>query len=235
MTSGHSVTAAAPTPASGLIASIERAIGALVEYAAGILVVVETLILFAGVVSRYLIRRPFTWTDELASILFLWLAMFGAVVAYQRREHMRMSALVNGAGPRGKALLEAFALALGVAFLALVLLPAVEYAHDEIMIVTPALEIPNIWRASALPVGIILMLVLGVLRIGRQGTVADFVIALAVIGLVAGGLYAAKPALMAMGNYRLIVFFVLLVAAGVLAGAPIAFVFGIAKIGRAHV
>ena len=32
----------------------------------------------------------------------------------------------------------------------------------------------------------------------------------------------------AMGNYRLVVFFILLVAAGVLAGAPIAFVFAIA-------
>ena len=47
--------------------------------------------------------------------------------------------------------------------------PALEYAIDEAMIVTPALEMPNIWRATALPVGIALMLLLGVLRIAPLG------------------------------------------------------------------
>ena len=28
--------------------------------------------------------RRFVWTDELASILFLWLAMLGSVIALQR-------------------------------------------------------------------------------------------------------------------------------------------------------
>ena len=37
--------------------------------------------------------------------------------------------------------------------------------------------------------------------------------------------------LLAMGNYKLVVFFVLLVAAGVLAGLPIAFAFGVATFG----
>ena len=54
---------------------------------------IEMLVLFAGVVSR-LFRRPFTWSDEFASILFLWLAMLGAVVAFRRGEHMRMSTFV---------------------------------------------------------------------------------------------------------------------------------------------
>ena len=70
-------TAAAP---ASFIGRIENGIGRCAEFAAGILVVVETAILFAGVVSRYVIHRPFTWSDELASILFLWLAMLGAVV-----------------------------------------------------------------------------------------------------------------------------------------------------------
>jgi len=153
--------------ASSLTGRIENSIGRFAEYAAGILVLVETAILFAGVVSRYVIHRPFTWSDELASILFLWLAMLGAVVAYRRSEHMRMSALVDGASPRTKAIMNALALVAGLAFLTLVMGPALEYAYDELMIVTPALEIPNIWRAAALPVGFALMIVLGLLRIGR--------------------------------------------------------------------
>ena len=206
---------------------IEDTIGRFAELAAGILVLVETLILFAGVISRYVVHRPFTWSDELASILFLWLAMLGAVVAYRRVEHMRMSALVDAAGPRTRAVLNALALVSGLAFLCLVMGPALEYAHDEIMIVTPALEIPNVWRAAALPVGFGLMIVLGLLRIGRVAPAKDCAIAAVIVVALGMALYLAKPTLMAMGNYRLIVFFVILTGGAVLAGVPIAFAFGL--------
>ncbi|MBV9739165.1 MAG: TRAP transporter small permease subunit, partial [Hyphomicrobiales bacterium] len=63
---------------------VDTAIGRVVETLAGVLVALETLILFAGVVARYGLRAPLVWSDELASILFLWLAMLGAVVAYRR-------------------------------------------------------------------------------------------------------------------------------------------------------
>ena len=217
----------ATTTSTPGLSRIENAIGTFAEYAAGILVLVETAILFAGVISRYVIHRPFTWSDELASILFLWLAMLGAVVAYRRSEHMRMSALVDGAAPRTKAILNALALVAGLAFLLLVMGPALEYAHDEMMIVTPALEIPNIWRAAALPVGFGLMIVLGLLRIGRTSSARDCLIAAAIVIGLGVILYLAKPLLMAMGNYRLLVFFVLLVGAAVLGGVPIAFAFGL--------
>ena len=223
----HGAGTAVSEAPSGVLDATERWIGQAAELAAGILVVVETLVLFAGVVSRYVFRRPFTWSDELASILFLWLAMLGAVVAYRRSEHMRMSALVNSAGPRRRALLEALALATGVAFLGLILWPALEYAIDEIAISTPSLEIAGAWRAAALPFGMGLMLLLGLMRIGRHGTARDFLLALAFIAAVGAGLYLAKPLLAAMGNYRLIVFFVVLVGAAVLAGVPIAYAFGI--------
>src|SRR5206468_2191359 len=56
---------------------IDNALGWITEVPAAILVVAEIVILFAGVVSRYVFNQPLTWSDELASILFLWLAMLG--------------------------------------------------------------------------------------------------------------------------------------------------------------
>jgi tripartite ATP-independent transporter DctM subunit len=209
------------------IAAADAAIGRLVETVVGALVAVETLILFAGVVSRYVFQHPLTWSDELASILFLWLAMLGAVVAYRRVEHMRMGALIANAGPRRRAVFEALALCVGLTFLVVMLGPAIDYAVDEAAVVTPALEIPTIWRAAALPVGIGLMLLLGLVRIGRGMRLADVALALAVIAVVGGALTLATPLLMAIGNYKLLVFFVLLTGGAVLAGIPIAFAFGI--------
>src|SRR3954469_11459277 len=218
-------------PASSFALSAARAerwLGRMVEVPVALLTALEVLILLAGVISRYVFHRPFTWSDELASILFLWLAMLGAVVAFRRGEHMRMSTLVARASPNWRTFFEAFAVAVAVAFLALVLYPTFEYALDEAAIVTPAMEIPNIWRAAALPVGCALMLVFALLRLARTGGLGQILLALCVIAAIGAGLWMLKPVFVAMGNYKLVVFFVLLVAAGVLAGAPIAFVFAIA-------
>src|SRR6476646_3493879 len=53
-------------PCVPILEKVEAAIGGLVELVAGTLVAVETAILFAGVVSRYALRQPLTWSDELA-------------------------------------------------------------------------------------------------------------------------------------------------------------------------
>ncbi len=223
------VAPAAPQVAGGLArvaGTAERGLRRGVEFTAGTLVAVETTILLAGVVSRYVLHRPLTWSDELASILFLWLAMLGAVVAYARVEHMRMSALVRKNGVETP-FAAALSLAAGLGFLLLVLPYATEYAIDEAAIVTPALEIPNVWRASAMPVGIGLMVVLGILRIGRDLPVRDVALAAALVVAVGLALWVAKPLFGPMGNYKLVVFFVLLVGAAVLSGIPIAFAFGL--------
>jgi tripartite ATP-independent transporter DctM subunit len=209
-------------------ARLEGWLGGVVEVSVGLLTALEVLILLAGVISRYMFRNPLVWSDELASILFLWLAMLGAVVAFRRGEHMRMSTLVARAPPRWRVFFEAFAVALAIAFLALILHSSIEYALDEAAITTPALEIPNIWRASAIPIGCALMLIFALFRLTRLSGLGQLLLALVVIAVIGAGLWMLKPLFIVMGNYKLLVFFVLLVAAGVLAGAPIAFVFAIA-------
>src|SRR5580700_3891135 len=70
-------------------------IGRAAEFIGALLVLAETCILFTGVVSRYVFDSPIMWTDELATFLFLWLAMFGAVVALRRDGHMRLTTFVT--------------------------------------------------------------------------------------------------------------------------------------------
>src|SRR6202035_5508551 len=91
------------------VVSLESWLALLVEIPAACLVVAEIAILFAGVVARYGLRSPLIWSDELASILFLWLAMLGAAVAFRRSEHMRMTAVVASASPAVRAWLDVVA------------------------------------------------------------------------------------------------------------------------------
>src|SRR4051795_4719020 len=154
-----------------LAVSIESTMGLLVEIPAALLVIAEIVILFAGVVARYGLHRPLIWSDELASILFLWLARVGAAVAFRRSEHMRMTAIVARAGSGMRAYLDAVATCAALAFLLMIVWPAFDYAYEESFITTPALQIPNFWRAAALPAGICLMGLFALLRLARTADI----------------------------------------------------------------
>jgi len=210
---------------------LHRLLGVLVEVPAALLVLAEVIVLLMGVTSRYLLHQPLIWSDELASILFLWLAMLGAIVAFQRGDHMRMTAIVGMLAPRRRAFLDLIAIASAIAFLAFVVHPAFEFAQDEISVTTPAMGIANVWRAAALPIGLGLMLLVGLIQILRVGRLKDAVLALGLVGLIVGGLALAGPALKPLGNWNLMLFFVVGVGTMVLLGLPIAFSFGLATFG----
>src|SRR4051812_13965242 len=211
-------------------ASLERAFGTLVELSAAFLVIAEIVILFAGVVARYGLQRPLIWTDELASILFLWLAMLGAAVAFRRAEHMRMTAIVASANPATRVYLDAVATCAALAFLLLIAWPAYDYAFEESFITTPALQISNVWRAAALPVGTALMALFALLRLARSGSRTLIAAALTVAYLIAF-FWLVQPWLRPLGNINLIIFFVGIAGFCVFAGVPIAFGFGLATYG----
>ncbi len=212
-------------------AAAQRVLARCLEVPVALLVAADIVVLFAGVVARFVLHRPLVWTDELASMLFLWLAMLGAALAFHRVEHMRMTALVDRLSPAGRALLDLIAVAASLAFLLLLVLPSYDYASDEAFITTPALEISNAWRAAALPVGLGLMAVFAVLRLAAETSPRRVASAIAVVGLVLGAALLAAPLFRGLGHINLVLFFVVGVAAGVAAGVPIAFSFGLATFG----
>jgi TRAP-type C4-dicarboxylate transport system permease small subunit len=197
--SDHAITV--PTAADpGIAARLDRVIGTALELVTAALVAIEIVILFVGIVARYVFHNPLIWSDELASMLFLWLAMLGAVVAFRRSEHMRMTALVASAGPRLRAYLDLVAICAALAFLLLIVHPAYEYASDEGVITTPALQISNAWRAAALPVGTCLMALLAFLRLIRFGEWRLVVSAALSVAIVIGLFWLAQPLFRPLGN-----------------------------------
>lgn len=46
------------------------------------------------VFTRYVLRRPSSWTDELATLLIIWVALLGASVAFLHQGHLGVDFLV---------------------------------------------------------------------------------------------------------------------------------------------
>ncbi|AVF41970.1 TRAP transporter large permease subunit [Pandoraea apista] len=222
---------AEPTHAlARLFCHVNRAVMKVTEAAAVLLVVAETLILLAGVISRYGFDNPLTWSDELAQILFIWLSMLGAVLALDRGEHMRLSAIVNKLPAAWRDWFQTMAALTVCVFVALIIMPAYTHAIEQMDITTPALEIPDGLRAAALPVGAALMLIAAISRMARCSTLRQFGLGVLFVAALGAALWLGRPALIAMGNYNLLVFFVLIVGACVAGGIPIAFAFGTATL-----
>jgi tripartite ATP-independent transporter DctM subunit len=213
-----------------LLGRIELWVAAIIEIPAAILIVVEIALLFAGVLARYVFHRPIVWSDELASILFLWLAMLGASIALRMNSHMRLTLFVNRASPATRQWFEVAGTVMTGIFVAMIIAPAIEYMLDESLITTPALGIPNSWRTMALVTGAVLMMAIILLRLARHASLLQFVSVIALCALGAEGVWLLRPMLVAIGNFNLLIFFVAGVGLCIVIGVPIAFCFGLSTV-----
>jgi tripartite ATP-independent transporter DctM subunit len=211
------------------VRSLDRLLGLATEPLAAVVVVVEVVVLLTGVVSRFVFNHPLTWSDELASIMFLWLAMLGAAIAQRRGQHMRMTALIGMCSGSLRGMLETAGTAAPALFLLLILIPSYNFAEDQTFVHTPALGLNDAFRAAALPVGVVLMLIASLVRSADRGW-RNLLFAIAVIAVLAGVLYALGPWIHAIGNWNLVIFFTVLLGFGVLVGVPIAFCFGLSTV-----
>lgn len=227
MTQAEGSAVGRPEPATWLILA-DAFLARLVEIPAALLVAAEVCVLFMGIVARTVFEHPLVWSDELATLLFLWLAMLGSVVAMQRREHMRMSGLVARLSPVRRTQLEAVALAACIAFLFMIAWPAWKFAQGQRPITTPALGWSDAWRAAAMPCGVALMILVGLVRLLRDLRGKDALLGIAVVAVLVGGFWLARPVFAPLGQLNLLIFFIGVGAGCVFAGIPIAFAFGLA-------
>jgi tripartite ATP-independent transporter DctM subunit len=61
---------------------------------------VQVVVVLAGVISRYVVNRPIAGSDEIATLVLVWLTFLGGAVAQRRRSHPSVSLLVERLDPR---------------------------------------------------------------------------------------------------------------------------------------
>lgn len=198
-----------------------------IEFASALLLVIIVVMLLVGVVARYIFSIPIVWIDEVVSLSFLWLAMLGTAIAMHRNEHLRLTLFLEMMPERVRGFVHALALVAIAAFLLALIHPAIIYAEDEWFVKTPALDIPNTYRVSALAFGILSML--GVLVVYASHTVskANLLGATVVVAAAAAACWLGSDFLSSLGLYNIMIFLVILVALCLVAGVPIAFCFGL--------
>ena len=71
-----------------------KSLSFLLEVSMGLLV----LDVLLGVVSRYVMGKQVSWTEELACLLLVWSSFFGIALAFNSRAHLGIDLIVNMMG-----------------------------------------------------------------------------------------------------------------------------------------
>ena len=91
---------AGPTGMKGESVHFKKGIERAFQAITALLMMGMVVLTLLQVASRYALQSPYPWTEELARINLIYLTFFGSVVAFQRREHLKIEILVH-ALPRG--------------------------------------------------------------------------------------------------------------------------------------
>ena len=62
------------------------------EYVAVFLIIVLGLMLSSQIILRYVFEMGFTWIEEIARVIFIWVIFLGSVVGVRRNLHFKVTA-----------------------------------------------------------------------------------------------------------------------------------------------
>ncbi len=117
--------------------------------------VVMTTLVFAQVVSRYLLNSSLAFSEEITTYLFVLLSMMGTAIATKRRAHLGLSILTDAVPPMARKVLHVLGFAIGT------LLSAALFYYGVLMVinqyrlgmVTPAMQWPEWIYGTFVPFG----------------------------------------------------------------------------------
>lgn len=125
----------------------------LVEMATAALVLLIAAVLLLQVVGRHVLAYPFSWPEEVAGFLFVWLIFLGSVVAYRRRSLIGIEWLPGLLPPLGREAMRLVSNLIVVAFLVTLIWQGIEATIAAAATRTTVLRFSWLWVYLALPVG----------------------------------------------------------------------------------
>jgi len=134
-------------------------------YLAAAILAAMCAIVVIELVGRYMFNYSFTWIEELARYLLVWLTFVVASSAIWRAELIGITYVVNKLPRLGRKLVTRLSSILMAGFLVLLFYEGLTFVEMGQALMSPALRVPMSWVYLAIPVGAVLMFIqtLGVL------------------------------------------------------------------------
>lgn len=111
---------------------------------------------FMNVVSRKLMpKTPFSYTEELVVLIFLWISMFGISYAFRRHSHTGLNLVTEHLPVTGRILFVLFSMLCSAVFAGIIAYTGLELVQNHIKYaqILPSLRLPMAVQSLALPLG----------------------------------------------------------------------------------
>ncbi|MBQ5806603.1 MAG: TRAP transporter small permease [Lachnospiraceae bacterium] len=136
--------------------------------------ILMTLLTCWQVFTRYILGRPSSWSEELVSYLFAWMALLGASLVVGERGHMNIPLLVEKSAPNVRMGLSILAEVIAALFAGIILVfGGIQITNLAMAQMTSALGVPVGVFYIVLPLSGILNIVYCILNIVQIMTAAE--------------------------------------------------------------
>jgi TRAP-type C4-dicarboxylate transport system permease small subunit len=119
-----------------------------------ILFAVMAIITFINIISRYLLKYSFAFTEELVVSFFVWLTLLGTSIAFREQSHLGFSFLVDRLPQKVQRILLWLSAGLGAALFIFLIYFAMGQIGEEISlgITSSGIGVPQWWYTIGVPV-----------------------------------------------------------------------------------
>lgn len=126
------------------------------------------VLVFVGVIFRYVLLEPISWTEEVGRFCLVWVSFIGTYLAHRRCQHIAVTALVDRLSPARQKHVRILVSALLAGFMVMLMVQGTAYATAFARYNSPILELPLGIVYAALPVAATLMLIAILLDVGKE-------------------------------------------------------------------
>ncbi|MFO7887281.1 MAG: TRAP transporter small permease [Eubacteriales bacterium] len=120
---------------------------------------IMVVINFGNVVSRYILHKSWSFSEEIMVYLFVYSTFIGASVAFKRGSHLGVTWLSEKLPEKGRKILLVFSAITTLALMIILLKFGVQMVRNQIMYnqTTPALGMPEWISGISMPIGAVLI------------------------------------------------------------------------------
>lgn len=122
----------------------------------------------AGVISRYILKSPLFWTDELSRYLMIYMVFFGSALSFRADKHPSLTFIIDKLPKKLRLIWDSTIDLLLLVIILLVILGAIDMITSGPAGYTPSLRIKFIWVYWAIPLGSASMLVEIIFRLIKR-------------------------------------------------------------------
>lgn len=121
------------------------------------MLLVMALVTFAQIISRYLLKYPLVWSEELSLLLMVWITFLGSVLVLERHEHIGIDLLVEKVPQTAKRAVQIVGFGLVFLFNCVLTYGGFVMVNKTIDSITPGLKVSVGWQYGGVLLGGLLL------------------------------------------------------------------------------